>query len=68
MKICDVAFSDQQQFKAVKNSIESAKIEGFIPTKHSVEQIKSVIDGKMTIDELIAIHTDKDNVRQKHKA
>lgn len=60
MKIGGVEFSDQKQYEAVKNSVESAMIEGFTPTKQDVRQIKSILDDKMTIDELIATHKNRD--------
>lgn len=60
MRICGVEFSDQKQYEAVKNSIESAMIEGFTPTKQGVEQIKNILDDNMSIDELIAIHKNRD--------
>ncbi|MFD1705247.1 MULTISPECIES: antitoxin VbhA family protein [Siminovitchia] len=56
MEICGVKFTDQKQFEAVKASIHSSMIEGFKPTKESVEHIKAVLDGKMTMEQLAEFH------------
>lgn len=56
MEICGVKFSDPKQYEAVKISVDSAIIEGFKPTKESIEHIKSVLNNKTTIKELIESH------------
>lgn len=56
MEICGVKFTDRKQFEAVKASLYSSMIEGFIPTKESVEHIKAVLDGRMTIEQLAEYH------------
>lgn len=58
--ICGVEFSEGT-FRAVENSVESVKIEGFIPSKESMQDIADLLSGDTTIESLAKKHRDKSN-------
>lgn len=52
LELYGVKFADEQMFHAVRRSLESAMIEGFIPTKEAVQTIKKLTEGTLTVEEL----------------
>lgn len=52
---------DERRIRAVEKSIESVMIEGFKPTKQSVQDIKNLLSGNLTVQALAKKHRDKSN-------
>lgn len=49
LEMYGVKFNDKKIFHAVRRSVESAMIEGFKPTMESIQNIKNLLEGNLTV-------------------
>lgn len=60
LNLYGVSFDDATRYNAIRKSLESSKIEGYKPTKESVQNIKNLMDGTMKIEDLAELFKKRD--------
>lgn len=63
LNLYGVEFDDAIRYNAIRKSLESSKIEGYKPTKESVQNIKNLMDGTMKIEDLADLFQKRDKER-----
>lgn len=60
LNLYGVEFDEATRYHSIRKSLESSKIEGYKPTKESVQNIKNLMDGTMKIEELAELFKKRD--------